>query len=73
MTRWDDGVRERAAIHSRRRTVSRPTATTSRPLLAGYWSFGQFWGVWVIVVFEFQRYHRHPDARIGVDYTLHGR
>ena len=20
------------------------------PLLAGYWSFGQFWGLWVITV-----------------------
>ncbi|MEO8423235.1 MAG: MFS transporter [Actinomycetota bacterium] len=40
------------------------------PLLAGYWSFGQFWGVWVILVFEFQEHHHISDARIGVDYTL---
>jgi predicted MFS family arabinose efflux permease len=40
------------------------------PLLAGYWSFGQFWGVWVILVFEFQDAHRITDARIGVYYTL---
>jgi MFS family permease len=39
-------------------------------LLAGYWSFGQYWGVWVILVFEFQRTHGITDARIGVDYTL---
>jgi hypothetical protein len=40
------------------------------PLLAGYWSFGQYWGVWVILVFEFQRHHGISDGRIGVDYTL---
>ncbi|MGZ5214391.1 MAG: MFS transporter [Actinomycetota bacterium] len=39
-------------------------------LLAGYWSFGQYWGVWVILVFEFQRHHHISDARIGVYYTL---
>ena len=42
----------------------------SRPLLAGYWSFGQFWGVWVILVFEFQGHHGITDARLGIDYTL---
>jgi hypothetical protein len=40
------------------------------PLLAGYWSFGQYWGVWVILVFELQRHHHISDARIGVYYTL---
>lgn len=39
-------------------------------LLAGYWSFGQFWGVWVILVFEFQRAHGVSDAGIGGCYTL---
>jgi hypothetical protein len=39
-------------------------------LLAGYWSFGQYWGVWVILVFEFQRRHQISDSRIGLDYTL---
>jgi hypothetical protein len=39
-------------------------------LLAGYWSFGQYWGVWVILVFEFQRRHGISDARIGVYYTF---
>jgi MFS family permease len=39
-------------------------------LLAGYWSFGQFWGVWVILVLEFQRAHGVSDAGIGGDYTL---
>lgn len=40
------------------------------PLLAGYWSFGQYWGVWVILVFELQRFHRLSDSRIGVLYTM---
>ena len=40
------------------------------PLLAGYWSFGQFWGVWVILVFEFQRHHRLSDSRLGALYAL---
>jgi fucose permease len=40
------------------------------PLLAGYWSFGQFWGVWVILVLEFQRQHRLTDSRLGLLYSL---
>jgi len=40
------------------------------PLLAGYWSFGQFWGVWVILVLEFQREHGISDSRLGLLYTL---
>lgn len=39
------------------------------PLLAGYWAFGQFWGVWVILVFEYQRDHAISASRIGVLYT----
>lgn len=40
------------------------------PLLAGYWSFGQFWGVWVILVFEYQRQHALTDSRLGLMYSL---
>jgi MFS family permease len=40
------------------------------PLLAGYWSFGLFWGVWVILVLEFQRDHGVSDARLGLLYSL---
>jgi cyanate permease len=40
------------------------------PLLAGYWSFGQYWGVWVILVFEFQKAHRISDPRLGLLYTV---
>ena len=40
------------------------------PLLAGYWSFGQFWGFWVILVLEFQRHHGLSDGRLGVLYSF---
>ena len=40
------------------------------PLLAGYWSFGQFWGVWVILVLEFQEQHALSDSRLGLLYSL---
>jgi MFS family permease len=40
------------------------------PLLAGYWSFGQFWGFWVILVLEFQRHHSVSDSRLGLLYAL---
>jgi predicted MFS family arabinose efflux permease len=40
------------------------------PLLAGYWSFGQFWGVWVILVFELQADRDISDTRLGIDYTI---
>jgi predicted MFS family arabinose efflux permease len=40
------------------------------PLLAGYWSFGQFWGFWVILVLEFQRHHGLTDSRLGLLYSL---
>jgi len=38
------------------------------PLLAGYWAFGQYWGVWVILVFDFQRSHQMSDSRLGFMY-----
>jgi MFS family permease len=40
------------------------------PLLAGYWAFGQYWGVWVIIVLEFLADHRISEGRIGIDYTI---
>jgi MFS family permease len=61
-------------------SVETPRASTSgdgsasvrrriAPLLAGYWSFGQYWGVWVILVFEYQHDHQISASRIGVLYT----
>ena len=40
------------------------------PLLAGYWAFGQYWGVWVILVYEVQRDNGISNAGMGVRYTL---
>ena len=40
------------------------------PLLAGYLAFGQYWGVWVIVVFDFQRFHDLSESRLGGLYTV---
>lgn len=40
------------------------------PLLAGYWSFGQFWGVWVILVLEYQLQHALTGSRLGLMYSL---
>jgi hypothetical protein len=51
-----------------------PTAHGERPaimpLLAGYWAFGQYWGAWVILVFEFQRFHGVSDSRLGLLYMM---
>lgn len=35
------------------------------PLIVGYWAFGQYWGVWVILVFEYQRDHELSESEIG--------
>ena len=40
------------------------------PLLAGYLAFGQYWGVWVILVFDFQRLHDLTESRLGGLYTM---
>lgn len=40
------------------------------PLLAGYWAFGQYWGMWAILVSEFLVHHDISESRIGVDYTI---
>ncbi|MBI3648711.1 MAG: MFS transporter [Actinobacteria bacterium] len=40
------------------------------PLLAGYWAFGQYWGVWVIVVYELLGARGISEGRIGVDYAV---
>jgi predicted MFS family arabinose efflux permease len=40
------------------------------PLLAGYWAFGQYWGVWVILVYEVQQDNGITNAGMGARYTL---
>ena len=59
-------ARAEAAAHSGEPLVRSRTL----PLLAGYWSFGQFWGVWVILVLEFQLQHGLTDSRLGLLYSL---
>ncbi len=63
------GPRSRPGDLSEGTRVAAPWSAIT-PLLAGYWSFGQFWGVWVILVFEFQRFHGIDEARLGLLYTL---
>ncbi len=58
---------ERSSVESPRDPLSR---SRTLPLLAGYWSFGQFWGVWVILVLEFQRDHALTDGRLGLLYSI---
>ena len=53
--------------HPKASEIDRPAVA---PLLAGYWAFGQYWGVWVILVLEFQRFHGISDSRLGILYTL---
>ena len=50
--------------------ASKDARTPILPLLAGYWSFGQYWGVWVILVFEFQKAHHISNPGLGLLYTL---
>ena len=40
------------------------------PLLIGYLTFGQYWGVWVILVFDFQRFHGLTSSRLGALYMM---
>jgi fucose permease len=40
------------------------------PLLVGYLTFGQYWGVWVILVFDFQRFHGLTSSRLGALYMM---
>jgi len=39
-------------------------------LLAGYWSFGQYWGIWVILVIELQSVRHLSYGRMGAMLAL---
>src|SRR5436853_7544501 len=39
-------------------------------LLGGYWSFGQYWGIWVILVIELQSSHHLNYGRMGAMLAL---
>jgi MFS family permease len=51
-------ARDRAA---RRETI---------PLLVAYWAFGQYWGVFTILLLEFREAHGFSEGGIGVQLTL---
>ena len=53
---------DRGARHARRGCRPEMFRRTIAPLLAGYWAFGQYWGVWVILVYEIQRDNRISNA-----------
>jgi len=56
-----------------RETTARGPEVSSRqifPLLAGYWAFGQYWGVWVILVFDFNRLHDLTFGQNGLLLTV---
>ena len=61
----------RSAARSENTTLEIDVARRAMwPLLGGYLAFGQFWGVWVIVVFDFQRSHDLTESRLGGLYTM---
>jgi len=54
-------------------TTARGPGVSSKqifPLLAGYWAFGQYWGVWVILVFDFNRVHDLTFGQSGLLLTV---
>jgi Major Facilitator Superfamily len=55
-----------ALIDPDARPDARAEARRIPVLLAGYWSFGQYWGVWVILVAELNRDHGLSYGREGV-------
>jgi hypothetical protein len=38
------------------------------PLLAAYWTFGQYWGVWVVVFAEYLRANRLSPGEAGIQF-----
>ena len=40
------------------------------PLLTGYWAFGQYWGIWVILVLEVRSIHHLTLGQLGWLYAL---
>ena len=58
-----------------RASASGPDAITAAlgripSLLAGYWAFGQFWGIWVVVITTFNRTRAIDDAAYGLYLTV---
>ncbi|MDP9241761.1 MAG: hypothetical protein M3O84_01135, partial [Actinomycetota bacterium] len=47
-----------------------PARRAVPPLLAAYWTFGQFWGVWVVIFAEFLRANGLTPGAVGVQFAL---
>jgi fucose permease len=41
-----------------------------RPLLGGYLTFGQYWGVWVVVFADYLAFHRLTEGEAGVQMAI---
>lgn len=39
------------------------------PLLFGYWTFGQYWGVWVVVFADYLRAHHLTEGEAGLQFA----
>ena len=40
------------------------------PLLAGYLTFGQYWGVWVVVFADYLAFHGFTEGEAGVQMSI---
>jgi predicted MFS family arabinose efflux permease len=45
-----------------------PARRAVPPLLAAYWTFGQYWGVWVVVFAEYLRWHALSPGEAGLQF-----
>ena len=70
MPRWTSSARPPAPRDARSPLDARSARRATLPLLVGYLAFGQYWGVWVILVFDFQRFHDLTESRLGALYTM---
>lgn len=57
--------------HTPRSTgTDRSLRAETAPLLAAYWSFGQYWGVFTILLLEFRARHGFSEAAVGAQLTV---
>lgn len=64
------GTAERGLAIATDITGVAPARRAVPPLLAAYWTFGQFWGVWVVVFAEFLRAERLTPGDVGIQFAL---
>lgn len=58
------------ALRSPRPGADRSLRHETAPLLVAYWSFGQYWGVFTILLLEFQARHGFSEAAVGAQLTV---